>query len=90
MKGAGTIIAFPEKPPVVIPTGNAGLAVGGSGDVLTGIIAAFIAQGIAFDDACILGPYIQGCAADSAAAAKGERGLLPSDVIEHLTKEVNP
>lgn len=90
MKGPGTIVAFPEREPVLVPTGNAGLAVGGSGDVLTGVIASFVAQGVPFDEACILGPYIHGKAADSAAGRLGQRGLLPSDVIDQLQFEVNP
>lgn len=82
-KGVPTIVAGHGKA-YVIPAGNPGLSRGGSGDVLTGIIAAFCAQGIEPLDAAAAAVYIHGEAADMAAEKLSETGMLPSDVIENL------
>ena len=83
LKGAHTIIAFPEGDIYINNTGNEGLATGGTGDVLTGIIAGFIAQGLSSRDAAIAGVYIHGLAADIV-AQKGVIGLSASDVLEAI------
>ena len=89
LKGAGTIVAAPDRTPCVILAGNPGMAVGGMGDVLTGVIAALRAQGLdAFDAACV-GALLHAAAGD-AAAADGERGLLPTDLMPHLRTLANP
>ncbi len=68
----------------IIPAGNPGLSRGGSGDVLTGIISAFRAQGLSAIDSAVLGVFIHGEAADIAAERLSETGMLPSDVVESL------
>ena len=88
LKGAGTLVGS-EAGIVVCPYGNPGMAVGGMGDALTGIVAAFVAQGQALDRAAELGVLAHALAGD-AAAQRGERGLLPSDLIEALREVVNP
>ena len=89
LKGAGTLIAAPGQLPCVIHAGNPGMAVGGMGDVLTGVILALRAQGLAAFDAACAGALLHSLAAD-AAAAQGERGLLPSDLFLHLRRLANP
>lgn len=66
-------------------TGNTGMAKGGSGDVLTGIIAALAAQGMVSLEAAQVGVFVHGVAGDLAAAALGELGMLPTDIVEALT-----
>ena len=66
-------------------SGNSGMATGGSGDVLTGIIAALIAQGLPLFDAATLGIYIHGLAGDAAAEELGEYSVMASDIIEHIS-----
>ncbi|MBU0514850.1 MAG: NAD(P)H-hydrate dehydratase, partial [Proteobacteria bacterium] len=84
LKGARTLVAAPDGRLAVNPTGNAALASGGSGDVLTGMIGAFLAQGAeAFEAAC-LGVYGHGLAADLAADELGGRGVIAGDVAEFL------
>ena len=90
LKGAGTIIAAPGRTPRIIGAGNPGMAVGGMGDLLTGVIASMRAQGLDAFDAASCGALLHACAGDSAAHAGGERGLLPSDVLAHLRRFANP
>ena len=90
LKGAGTIIASPERPPAVIRAGNPGMAVGGMGDLLTGCIAALLAQGLLPRDAAVAGALLHASAGDAAAADDGERGLLPSDLLPWLRRLANP
>ncbi|WP_149196489.1 NAD(P)H-hydrate dehydratase [Luteimonas suaedae] len=90
LKGAGSVVAAPGELPQVIAAGNPGLAVGGTGDVLTGCIAALRAQGFSAFDAAATGALLHAAAGDLAAQAGGERGLLPSDLFEPLRRLVNP
>lgn len=89
LKGAGSIIAAPGELPRVIAAGNPGMAVGGMGDLLTGIIAALRAQGLDAFDAASSGALLHGLAGD-AAASDGQRGLLPTDLLVPLRRLVNP
>jgi len=84
LKGANTVIAAPDGRVFVNPTGNPGMASGGMGDVLTGIIGGFLAQGLEPLEAAILGTFLHGHAADVAAEDVGETSLLASDVISAL------
>ena len=68
------------------PTGNPGLATGGSGDVLSGVIVSLLGQGLLPYDAAWCGAYLHGAAADLAAGQLGQYGLLPSDVVEALPR----
>lgn len=88
LKGAGTWVQGGAKA-WLCPYGNPGMAVGGMGDVLTGIIAAFIAQGLPLEQAARAGVLAHALAGDAAALA-GQRGLLPSDLIAELRAVVNP
>ena len=83
LKGAGTIVAEPDSVARVCEGGNPGMASGGMGDVLTGVIAALLAQGCTALDAASVGACVHAAAGD-AAARHGERGMLASDVIEAL------
>ena len=89
LKGAGTIVAAPDGALQVIDAGNPGMAVGGMGDVLTGVIAALRAQGLSAFDAASAGALLHALAGD-AAAWDGQRGLLPSDLMPHLRRLANP
>ncbi len=84
MKGAPTFIAEPGGQIYLNPTGNSGMASGGVGDVLTGMIVSFLAQGCEPLTAALLGVFIHGLAGDYAAAEKGERSLVASDLVEAL------
>ena len=89
LKGSGTLIKQQGEVTRVCEIGNPGMASGGMGDVLTGIIAGLVAQGLALEDAAQVGVYIHALAADKA-AAKGERGLIASDLMDNLRRLVNP
>ena len=83
-KGAYTCISTPLGNCYFNSTGNAGMAKGGSGDVLTGIITALLAQGIHQAEACILGVYVHGLAGDMAQQKLGQVSMLPEDLIDNL------
>jgi len=89
LKGAGTLVAAPGRPVAVCPYGNPGMASGGMGDVLTGVIGALLAQGLAPADAARAGVCLHARAGD-VAAARGERGLIASDLFACLRAGVNP
>ncbi|MGZ8157208.1 MAG: NAD(P)H-hydrate dehydratase [Methylobacter sp.] len=88
LKGAGTLIAS-EHQLAVSNTGNPGMASGGMGDVLGGMIAGLLAQGLSLQDAAQQGVYNHGLAADLAAEKDGERGLLASDLMPYIRQLVN-
>ncbi len=83
LKGAGTLIAHPAGPLAVCPWGNPGMASGGMGDVLTGVIAGLLAQGLNAWRAARLGVALHAQAGD-AAARDGEAGIVASDLFPHL------
>ncbi len=84
LKGAPTITADPDRRATLNLTGNPGLATGGSGDVLTGLLGALLAQGVSAPLAARAAPLLHGLAADWAAHDLGERGLVPSDLFRYL------
>lgn len=91
LKGLGTLVSGDDDghPPWLCTAGNPGMAVGGSGDVLTGVVAACMAQGMAPARAARAAVLAHAYAGDLA-AHHGERGMLPSDLIDHLRAAVNP
>lgn len=86
LKGHRTIVADPSGRTYINTTGNPGMATAGSGDVLTGMIAAFLAQGLSGFEAAKWGAYIHGKAGDLAAKAKGRVSLIATDIIEQIPK----
>ena len=84
LKGSRTVIAAPDGRAWVNPTGNPGMASGGMGDVLTGIIGGLLAQGYTAERACQLGVFLHGFVGDHAADEKGEVGILARDLIDRL------
>ena len=84
VKGAWTCIVTPEGNFHLNPTGNPGMATGGSGDVLTGILLGLLAQGYSREEACKLGVYVHGMAGDIAAEEKTEISMTANDIIEAL------
>ncbi|HEY0978803.1 MAG TPA: NAD(P)H-hydrate dehydratase [Flavobacteriales bacterium] len=84
LKGGPTAICSPDGRVFFNPTGNVGMAKGGSGDCLTGIITALCAQGLPPEAAALAGVYVHGSAGDLAAAALGTQGMLPTDLIAAL------
>ncbi len=84
LKGAPTVVAVPGGRTYINPSGNAGMASGGSGDVLTGILAALIGQGLDSESAACLGVYLHGVAGDLCAERAGEAGLIAGDVAAAL------
>nr|MDJ0870432.1 NAD(P)H-hydrate dehydratase [Gammaproteobacteria bacterium] len=89
LKGPGTLVLAAEEPVAICRLGNPGMATGGMGDVLCGVIAALLAQGVAAGAAARLGVWLHARAADLA-ATDGERGLLATDLLPHLRRLVNP
>jgi NAD(P)H-hydrate epimerase len=88
LKGARTVIAHPDGRICINPTGNPGMASGGMGDVLTGVIAGLATQGFSPDTAAQAGVYLHGLAADAAAGEIGPFGYLATDVIERLPVQI--
>ena len=84
LKGAASLVASPDGLVSVNPTGNPGMATAGSGDVLTGLIAALLGQGLGAWDAARLGVYLHGLAGDLGAEAMGPHSLVAGDLIDHL------
>jgi NAD(P)H-hydrate epimerase len=84
LKGAGTVVGGADGHVTINPTGNPGMAKGGSGDVLTGIVGALLAREIEVTAALRAGCYLHGLAGDVAARARGEHAMIASDIIESL------
>jgi NAD(P)H-hydrate epimerase len=90
LKGSGTIIDGPSDIPYVCSGGNPGMATGGMGDILSGMIGGLLAQGLELERAAEAGVFIHAKAADKAAQEQGERGLLATDVLNYLPELINP
>jgi hydroxyethylthiazole kinase-like uncharacterized protein yjeF len=84
LKGHRTLVATPDEKVFINPTGNAGMATGGTGDVLTGMIAAWLAQLLDAEAACKLAVYLHGLAGDLAEADEGEVAMTSVDLAGHL------
>lgn len=84
LKGHETIVAAPDGRMTINTTGNSGMAKGGSGDVLAGMVLALLGQGMEPLAACACAVWLHGRAGDLAAAEKGERGMTPSDLLERI------
>ncbi len=89
LKGHNTMTVRSDGKVYINSTGNAGMATAGSGDVLTGIIAAFMAQGFTPDLAAVMGVYVHGLAGDIAAEKVGEVSLVASDIVDNIGKAIN-
>jgi NAD(P)H-hydrate epimerase len=83
LKGAGTVVSDGKRV-FVNSTGNPGMATGGTGDVLSGVIAALMAQRLSAFDAAVLGVYLHGLAGDLAAESIGQDAMIASDLLDHL------
>jgi len=84
LKGARTVIANPQGRAFINPTGNPGMASGGMGDVLTGMIGSFVAQGMGPLEAAKLGVFLHGAIADRLARGRGQLGMLAGELIEGI------
>jgi NAD(P)H-hydrate epimerase len=89
LKGHRTVIATPEGHLFINPTGNAGMATGGTGDVLTGMIAAWLAQLLDAEASCRLAVFLHGAAGDLAEAEEGQVGMTATDVLAQLGAALN-
>jgi len=89
LKGAGSLVLSGDGETALCDAGNPGMATGGMGDVLSGVIAGLIAQGLRLREAARLGVAMHAAAADIAAAA-GERGMMATDLLPHLRSLANP
>jgi NAD(P)H-hydrate epimerase len=88
LKGFRTIVAHRNRALYVNSTGNSGMATAGSGDVLTGIIGGFMAQGLKPFDAAKLAVYLHGLAGDLATEEKTEYSLIASDILKNIPKAI--
>ena len=88
LKGARTVIAKPDGEAAICPTGNAGMATAGTGDVLTGMVAGLLAQRLSPWDAARVGVYLHGLAGDLAAADIGQAGMIAGDVLERIPRAI--
>jgi len=84
LKGAGTVIADADGAVTIVNAGNAGMAVGGTGDVLAGIVGAFLASGMAPPEAAQAAVLVHACAGDVAARHHGQAGLRPTDLVDAM------
>jgi len=89
LKGASTVIAHPDGRIFICPTGNKGMASGGMGDALTGVIAGLLAQGYSPESSTHLGVWLHGAAADALASSKGVIGFLASEVISEIPSQIS-
>lgn len=86
LKGARTLVATPDDRVFINPTGNVGMATGGAGDVLTGLVGAFLAQGLPAERAACVGVFLHGLAGDLAAERRGYLSLVAGDILAFLPR----
>ncbi|MBR3290177.1 MAG: NAD(P)H-hydrate dehydratase [Clostridia bacterium] len=86
LKGRRTVIAAPNYPTLINPTGCSGMATGGSGDVLAGMIVSLAAQGLPMFEAALTAVYLHGLAGERASARLSEHGMLPSDMLPEIAR----
>lgn len=86
LKGAHTAVVTPQGDIYFNTTGNPGMATAGSGDVLTGMLTALLAQGYASADAAVLGVYLHGLAGDIAVAESSEEAVVAQDIVASIGK----
>ena len=84
IKGHHSIICSPQHEIFINPTGNAGMATAGSGDVLTGIVLGLLARGYNTQEACLMGVFLHGYAGDIAAEQLGMESMMASDIFTYL------
>ena len=84
LKGAGTVIATPDGDVYINPTGNPGMATGGSGDILAGMTASLLAQGFQPERAAAAAVYLHGLAGDLAARELGQAGMIAGDILRYV------
>ena len=89
LKGAHTVVCTPNGDVFFNSTGNAGMATGGSGDVLTGILTGLLAQGYTATEAAILGVFLHGLAGDKAKIQNGEEALIATDIVNNISNAWN-
>ena len=84
LKGSRTVVAHPGGKAYINSTGNDGMATAGSGDVLSGVIASFMAQGVDVFNSAVLGVFVHGLAGDLAASSRGRAGMVARDIVDFL------
>lgn len=90
LKGAHTVVAYPDGRAMVAPFANAGLATAGTGDVLAGSIAGLLSQGASIEDAAALGVYLHGLAGERVRDRLGDTGMVASDLLPELPLAIRP
>lgn len=88
LKGARTLVASPDGSVDICPTGNSGMATGGTGDVLTGIIAGLLGQGLSARAAATVGSYLHGLAGDIVVTTQGSHGMIASDLLASIPQAI--
>ena len=89
LKGVRTLIAFPDGRIRINGSGNPGMASGGMGDILTGLIGGFMAQGLSGEDAAVLGVFLHGFTADRLSLAMGHGDMIASDILSEIPIALN-
>ena len=89
LKGAYTVVAFPDGGAVLSPFANPGLATAGTGDVLAGVIAGLVSQGLSLADAAALGVFLHGSAAERVRSELGDTGMVASDLLPALPRAID-